>query len=167
MCFVSFLLLHFLYSPLLDTLSLGADFEYSTQAYTGYEPTSMRAIRARYNPYLQTRSRMEQLRSLGHSTDKVEFIVMGGTFLAQDPEYRYACSSHFCSFLLPSHMHLFSTSIPHCYMFATYAEITSFARSMMRYLVTRLQVSPKLLLPANTRRTSVWPSRSKLVPTTA
>jgi elongator complex protein 3 len=65
-----------------------SDFEYSTQAYTGYEPTSMRAIRARYNPYLQTRSRVDQLRSLGHSTDKVEFIVMGGTFLSLDPEYR-------------------------------------------------------------------------------
>ena len=25
-----------------------SDFEYSTQSYTGYEPTSMRAIRARY-----------------------------------------------------------------------------------------------------------------------
>ena len=30
-----------------------SDFEYSTQSYTGYEPTSMRAIRARYNPFLQ------------------------------------------------------------------------------------------------------------------
>jgi hypothetical protein len=30
-----------------------SDFEYSTQSYTGYEPTSMRAIRARYNPYVQ------------------------------------------------------------------------------------------------------------------
>ena len=29
-----------------------SDFEYSTQSYTGYEPTSMRAIRARYNPYI-------------------------------------------------------------------------------------------------------------------
>ena len=26
-----------------------SDFEYSTQSYTGYEPTSMRAIRARYD----------------------------------------------------------------------------------------------------------------------
>ena len=25
-----------------------SDFEYSTQSYTGYEPTSMRAIRARF-----------------------------------------------------------------------------------------------------------------------
>lgn len=65
-----------------------SDFEYSTQAYTGYEPTSMRAIRSRYDPYLQTRDRVEQLKSLGHSVDKVEFIVMGGTFLSMDHKYR-------------------------------------------------------------------------------
>ncbi|XP_020487110.2 elongator complex protein 3 [Labrus bergylta] len=65
-----------------------SDFEYSTQSYTGYEPTSMRAIRARYDPYLQTRHRAEQLKQLGHSVDKVEFIVMGGTFMALPEEYR-------------------------------------------------------------------------------
>ncbi|KAL2082655.1 hypothetical protein ACEWY4_022473 [Coilia grayii] len=65
-----------------------SDFEYSTQSYTGYEPTSMRAIRARYDPYLQTRHRVEQLKQLGHSVDKVEFIVMGGTFMALAEDYR-------------------------------------------------------------------------------
>ncbi|XP_056284268.1 elongator complex protein 3 [Pseudoliparis swirei] len=65
-----------------------SDFEYSTQSYTGYEPTSMRAIRARYDPYLQARHRVEQLKQLGHSVDKVEFIVMGGTFMALAEEYR-------------------------------------------------------------------------------
>lgn len=65
-----------------------SDFEYSTQSYTGYEPTSMRAIRAHYNPYLQTRSRLEQLKQLGHDVDKVEFIVMGGTFMCLSVEYR-------------------------------------------------------------------------------
>jgi len=65
-----------------------SDFEYSTQSYTGYEPTSMRAIRARYNPYLQTRHRIEQLKQLGHSIDKVEFIVMGGTFMCLPEDYR-------------------------------------------------------------------------------
>jgi len=65
-----------------------SDFEYSTQSYTGYEPTSMRAIRARYNPFLQTRHRVEQLQNLGHNVDKVEFIVMGGTFMALDDQYR-------------------------------------------------------------------------------
>lgn len=38
----------------------------------------MRAIRARYDPYLQARGRVDQLKGLGHSVDKVEFIVMGG-----------------------------------------------------------------------------------------
>ncbi|MCP9257395.1 Elongator complex protein 3 [Dirofilaria immitis] len=50
-----------------------SDFEYSTQSYTGYEPTSMRAIRARYNPFCR---------------QEVEFIVMGGTFMSLPDDYR-------------------------------------------------------------------------------
>ena len=65
-----------------------SDFEYSTQAYTGYEPTSMRAIRARYDPKEQARGRLDQLARLGHSVDKVEYIVMGGTFMGLPEEYR-------------------------------------------------------------------------------
>ena len=48
----------------------------------------MRAIRARYNPYLQSKDRIEQLKRLGHDTDKIEFIVMGGTFMSLDKQYR-------------------------------------------------------------------------------
>lgn len=65
-----------------------SDFEYSTQSYTGYEPTSMRAIRARYDPYEQARGRVDQLRKLGHSIDKVEYIIMGGTFMSLPIDYR-------------------------------------------------------------------------------
>lgn len=65
-----------------------SDFEYSTQSYTGYEPTSMRAIRARYDPYLQVRHRIDQLKQLGHTCDKVEFIIMGGTFMSLPKDYR-------------------------------------------------------------------------------
>lgn len=67
-----------------------SDFEYSTQSYTGYEPTSMRAIRARYDAYAQARARVEQLRRLGHSADKVEFVLMGGTFMSLPADYRDA-----------------------------------------------------------------------------
>jgi hypothetical protein len=35
----------------------------------------MRAIRARYDPYEQTRGRVEQLKSLGHSVDKVRSFL--------------------------------------------------------------------------------------------
>jgi len=65
-----------------------SDFEYSTQSYTGYEPTSMRAIRARYDPHAQARGRLEQLAALGHATDKVEYIIMGGTFMSLSEDYR-------------------------------------------------------------------------------
>ena len=65
-----------------------SDFEYSTQSYTGYEPTSMRAIRARYDPYLQARHRIDQLSDMGHSVEKVEYIVMGGTFMALPDDYK-------------------------------------------------------------------------------
>ncbi|OXV06947.1 hypothetical protein Egran_05289 [Elaphomyces granulatus] len=65
-----------------------SDFEYSTQSYTGYEPTSMRAIQARYDPFEQARGRVDQLKSLGHSVDKVEYIVMGGTFMSLPEDYR-------------------------------------------------------------------------------
>jgi elongator complex protein 3 len=65
-----------------------SDFEYSTQSYTGYEPTSMRAIRARYDPRAQARARVDQLRRLGHAVDKVEFVLMGGTFLSLPADYR-------------------------------------------------------------------------------
>lgn len=35
----------------------------------------MRAIRARYDPYEQTRGRVEQLKSLGHNVDKVSLLL--------------------------------------------------------------------------------------------
>lgn len=38
------------------------------------QPTSMRAIRARYDPYEQAKGRVDQLRGLGHSVDKVEIM---------------------------------------------------------------------------------------------
>jgi len=65
-----------------------SDFEYSAQSYTGYEPTSMRAVRARYDAYAQARARVEQLRRLGHAADKVEYVLMGGTFMSLPASYR-------------------------------------------------------------------------------
>lgn len=65
-----------------------SDFDYSSQSYTGYEPTSMRAIRSRYDPFSQVRCRIAQLQSIGHSAVKLELILMGGTFLYLDESYR-------------------------------------------------------------------------------
>jgi elongator complex protein 3 len=50
------------------------------RAYTGKEPAVMRALENLYDPYLQVRSRITQLQALGHDVDKVELILVGGTF---------------------------------------------------------------------------------------
>ena len=58
------------------------------QSYTGFEPAAMRGLQHGFDPYLQVRSRIEQLRAIGHSVDKVELIVMGGTFPAAPLDYQ-------------------------------------------------------------------------------
>jgi len=58
------------------------------QSYTGHEPAAMRGSQNSYDPYRQVQSRIHQLTAIGHHVDKVELIVMGGTFPATPPEYQ-------------------------------------------------------------------------------
>ncbi|MHA1303102.1 MAG: tRNA uridine(34) 5-carboxymethylaminomethyl modification radical SAM/GNAT enzyme Elp3 [Candidatus Heimdallarchaeaceae archaeon] len=58
------------------------------QSYTGYEPTSRRGIRNNYDPFLQVKERIEQLEAIGHSTEKIDAIIMGGTFTYQPSSYQ-------------------------------------------------------------------------------
>ena len=58
------------------------------QSYTGYEPAAMRAILNDFDPFLQTKSRLDQLRAIGHSVDKIDLILMGGTFTSRNPDYQ-------------------------------------------------------------------------------
>ncbi len=60
----------------------------TAQSYTGHEPAAMRAGSNDFDPYKQTRSRIEQLSTIGHPTDKVDLIIMGGTFTARDKNYQ-------------------------------------------------------------------------------
>ncbi len=50
------------------------------QSYTGKEPAALRAIRNKFDPYLQIFNRLEQYTLLNQIPEKVELIVMGGTF---------------------------------------------------------------------------------------
>jgi len=58
------------------------------QSYTGFEPAAMRGIENKFDPYLQVSSRIAQLEAIGHSVDKVEIIIMGGTFPSMPLEYQ-------------------------------------------------------------------------------
>ncbi len=58
------------------------------QSYTGREPATMRALRHGFDPYLQVFNRLEQYVIAGHIPDKVELIIMGGTFPSTDKRYQ-------------------------------------------------------------------------------
>lgn len=58
------------------------------QSYTGKEPASMRAARANYDSYAQVFNRLEQYIVLGHNPEKVEMIIMGGTFPSFPKSYQ-------------------------------------------------------------------------------
>jgi len=60
----------------------------SPQSYTGKEPAARRASFNEYDPYRQTKARLEQLEAIGHDTDKVDLIVMGGTFTSRPLDYQ-------------------------------------------------------------------------------
>jgi elongator complex protein 3 len=60
------------------------------QSYTGKEPAAMRAAQYGYDPEAQTRARLRQLEEIGHPTDKVDLIIIGGTFTSRPEDYREA-----------------------------------------------------------------------------
>ena len=50
------------------------------KSYLHKEPACQRAERSFFDPYLQVATRLETLIEMGHVTDKVELIVLGGTW---------------------------------------------------------------------------------------
>jgi elongator complex protein 3 len=58
------------------------------QSYTGNEPASMRGARVGYDIYMQVFTRLEQYLAQGHLPEKVELILMGGTFPSYSQEYQ-------------------------------------------------------------------------------
>ncbi len=58
------------------------------KSYTGEEPATRRGLRNNFDPYLQVFNRLEQYIVSGHNFDKIELIIMGGTFLSFPPAYK-------------------------------------------------------------------------------
>lgn len=50
------------------------------KSYLSNEPAVMRAILNDFDPYRQIKMRLRALKANGHSTDKIELIIMGGTW---------------------------------------------------------------------------------------
>ena len=57
-------------------------------SYTGEEPAALRGRMYEFHPYIQCFNRLKQLKKIGHPIDKVELIIMGGTFPSRDLCYQ-------------------------------------------------------------------------------
>jgi elongator complex protein 3 len=59
------------------------------KSYTGHEPSAMRSRLNDFDPYKTVKNRLKQLKETGHTTEKNEVIIQGGTFPALPKEYQY------------------------------------------------------------------------------
>ena len=59
------------------------------KSYLANEPACQRAELTFFDPYVQVAARLQALYQMGHSTDKVELIVLGGTWSDYPESYQY------------------------------------------------------------------------------
>ncbi len=59
------------------------------KSYIATEPAAARALRLDFSPYEQMKRRLEMLELNGHPTDKIEYILKGGTWNAYPLKYQY------------------------------------------------------------------------------
>ncbi len=59
------------------------------QSYTPESPAVLRGIECQFDAFKQVTVRLDGLADMGHPTDKIELIIMGGTFLATPKDYQY------------------------------------------------------------------------------
>ena len=58
------------------------------KSYIADEPGARRAVENNFDPFDQVTSRIEALSSVGHPTDKIELLILGGTWSAYRRDYQ-------------------------------------------------------------------------------
>lgn len=58
------------------------------KSYLVDEPGAARAFQNNFDPYLQVRSRLDSLKAVGHPTDKIELLILGGTWSSYRKDYQ-------------------------------------------------------------------------------
>jgi elongator complex protein 3 len=58
------------------------------KSYLPDEPGAMRALEHQFDPYDQVASRLQALENLGHPTDKIELLILGGTWSSYRRDYQ-------------------------------------------------------------------------------
>jgi elongator complex protein 3 len=58
------------------------------KSYLPDEPGAMRALEHKFDPYEQVHNRLRALTNLGHPTDKIELLILGGTWSSYRRDYQ-------------------------------------------------------------------------------
>jgi elongator complex protein 3 len=58
------------------------------KSYLADEPGAMRGLEHDFDPYAQVGSRLQALETLGHPTDKIELLILGGTWSSYRRDYQ-------------------------------------------------------------------------------
>ena len=58
------------------------------KSYLPDEPGAMRALEHEFDPFTQVESRIRALKNLGHPTDKIELLILGGTWSSYKRDYQ-------------------------------------------------------------------------------
>ena len=58
------------------------------KSYLREEPGAARAFQNAFDPYRQVRSRLDSYRAIGHPVDKIELLILGGSWTAYPLDYR-------------------------------------------------------------------------------
>ncbi|MFW6184479.1 MAG: elongator complex protein 3, partial [Chloroflexota bacterium] len=58
------------------------------KSYLHDEPGAMRAERHAFDPFAQTQARIEALENIGHPADKIELLILGGTWSSYRRDYQ-------------------------------------------------------------------------------
>ncbi len=58
------------------------------KSYLPDEPGAMRALQHDFDPYIQVRERLQALHAIGHPTEKIELLILGGTWDSYRRDYQ-------------------------------------------------------------------------------
>jgi elongator complex protein 3 len=62
--------------------------ECEPKSYLSDEPGARRALQNNFDPFAQVTSRLQALKAVGHPTEKIELLILGGTFTAYRKDYQ-------------------------------------------------------------------------------
>ena len=117
--------------------------EKAAKSYTGQEPAAKRSITYGYDPYLQTRHRLLDLHAIGHKTDKIEIILMGGTFLSASDIYQ----QEFVKNCYDAITHFYEPGTPPIRSDSLNSAITLAESSAVRIVGLTIETRPDYCLP--------------------